>query len=220
PALANTMAEAVLTWVLYLHRKIPTYVTQQQQKIWKQHAYTATSQCKVGLLGLGELGKASAHRLTSNGFEVLGWSQSKKILSNVKSYHGEKGLVEMLEHCQIVICLLPLTKTTRGLVNKKLLEHLPSGASLINFSRGEVVVVKDLLSQLNTNRLAHAVLDVFEQEPLPKDSELWGNKRISILPHIAATTNPESAAQIIANNISNFRNKGSLDEFIDLDRGY
>lgn len=220
PELANAMSEAVLTWVLYLHRKIPTYVTQQQHKIWQQHAYTAASQCKVGLLGLGELGKASAHRLTSNGFEVLGWSQSEKILSSIKSYHGKKGLVEMLEQCQILICLLPLTKSTYGLVNKNLLSHLPQGASLINFSRGGIVNTEDLLSELDSKRLYHAVLDVFEQEPLPTDSKIWSNKRISILPHIAAATNPESAAQIIANNISNFRNKGSVDEFIDLDRGY
>ena len=220
PKLANTMAESVLTWVLYLHRKIPTYAKQQQQKIWQQHSHDLSNKCNVGILGLGELGQSSATRLILNGFKVLGWSQSQKELVNIDCYHGEQGLLTMLPKCQILVCLLPLTKNTHGLINEQLLARLPEGASVINFSRGAIVNTHDLLSRLNSNKLYHSVLDVFEQEPLPIKNELWSNNKVTILPHVAATTNPETAIQIITTNIRNFRNKGCLDSFVNLEKGY
>ncbi len=218
--LADAMAEAVLAWTLYLHRKIPSYAIQQQDKLWQPHPYQAPNECCVGILGLGELGKASAYRLVSNGFQVLGWSQSAKELAGVDTYHGEQGLNDMLQKSQVIVCLLPLTENTRGLINEKFLSHLPKGASLINFARGALIVTDDLVSSLNNNHCYHAVLDVFEQEPLPIESELWGNRSISILPHIAAATNPQTAAKIVAKNITEYRNNGHLDSFVDLNRGY
>ena len=220
PELASTMAESVLTWVLFLHRKIPTYALQQQHKIWQQHSHDRSTKCNIGILGMGELGRASAIQLNQNKFRVLGWSQSPKEIDHIDCYHGKDGLTKMLPQCQILVCLLPLTRNTNGLICEKLLVLLPDNASFINFSRGPIVNTADLLTRLKSNSLYHAVLDVFEQEPLPITSELWNNNRVTILPHVAATTNRATAVQIIAKNICEYRSKGCLDSFVNLERGY
>ena len=220
PQLANTMAESVLTWALFLHRKIPTYAEQQREKIWQQQPHCLSNHCNIGILGLGELGRASAAQLSRHGFKVLGWSQSAKELDNIDCYHGKNGLLEMLPRCQILVCLLPLTENTRGLIDQQLLEQLPDGASVINFSRGAIVNTSDLLASLNSDKLYHSVLDVFEQEPLPIENELWCNPKVTVLPHVAANTNAATALQIIATNIRKYRNNGSLDSFVNLKKGY
>ena len=220
PLLADTMAEAVLTWSLYLHRKIPSYQKQQQNKIWKPLEYTPTNQCNIGILGLGELGRASASRLSANGFRVLGWSRTKKELANIKTYAGQSGLTKMLKQTNILVCLLPLTKETKGIVNAELISHLPQNASLINFARGQIVNTSDLESALNNDQLSHAVLDVFEQEPLDRNSYLWDNPKITLLPHIAATTNPDTATKIVAQNILDYRRTGKINSEVNLERGY
>ena len=220
PQLTETMAEAVLAWSLYLHRKMPCYQIQQKNKIWKPIEYTNTNQCNIGILGLGELGKASAKRLSENGFPVLGWSRTKKDLAGVKTFAGQGGLIEMLNIANILVCLLPLTKETHGMVDKKLLSLLPKNASLINFARGQIVNTQDLERSLNNADMYHAVLDVFEQEPLEQSSSLWSNPKITILPHIAATTNIETATKIVAQNISDYRLTGKINSKVDLKNGY
>jgi len=220
PKLAETMAEAVLAWTLYLHRKMPSYALQQKNKIWQQLPYSSPTQYKVGILGLGELGKTCANRLIDNGFQVLGWSQSEKNIAGVNSYCGEQGLIEMVKQTNILICLLPLTNNTKGIIDKKLLENLSKGASIINFSRGALLDTNDLLSELDNDHLYHAVLDVFEQEPLEGNSKLWHHPNITVLPHIAATSHIETVAEIAAKNIIEYRTTGKLNSVVDVSRGY
>ena len=220
PQLAVIMSEAVLAWTLYLHRKMPTYTKQQQDKVWSQLVYSPPAECKVGILGLGELGQSSARRLTNNGFDVMGWSQAAKNIENVESFCGEQGLAQMLKDCQILVCLLPLTDQTRQIINKDLLAQLPKDASVINFARGPLVSVKDLLQALDEGSLYHAVLDVFNQEPLEPESKLWGHPGVTVLPHITAATHPGSAIKTVAKNILDYRNNGRLDSYVDVNRGY
>jgi len=198
PHLADTMAEAVLTWTLYLHRNIPEYIAQRA----------------------GELGQAAMQKLLQNNFQVNSWSRSPKMFEGVTHYSGEDGLLSLLQNTDILVCLLPLTPQTYRLLNKQTLSHLPTGAKLINFARGGIINHDDLQALLDSKKIGHAVLDVFEQEPLKANSPLWEHANISILPHISATTNLQSASQVVAENILNYRENAVIPESVDLKQGY
>lgn len=223
PELARTMAEAVLAWTLYLHRDMPTYLAQQRARQWRQLPYVAPADRRVGLLGLGVLGRAAARALHDAGFRVQGWSRSPRQLDDLPGvvvHSGSDGLRAVASSSDILVCLLPLTQHTRHLVDASLLRLLPPHASLINFGRGALVRTPDLIAALDEARLGHAVLDVFEQEPLPPDSPLWLHPRVTVLPHISADTDPRSASHIVARNIEQWRQTGRIPPAVDRSRGY
>jgi glyoxylate/hydroxypyruvate reductase len=220
PEMNRTMAEAVLSWVLYLHRDMHFYQAQQNKRVWKESDYIKPSKKVVSFIGLGELGVSSAFKLIQNNFNVCGWSRSKKNINKVKSFTGDLGLKKMLQQTDILVCLVPLTKKTKYLLNFKTLSYLKKGASIINFARGAIINVNDLVKHLNTGRIKHAVLDVFEQEPLPKTSILWKRKNVTVLPHISAHTDMDTASNIVCKNIKMYRLKNRIPKSVDLKRGY
>jgi glyoxylate/hydroxypyruvate reductase A len=196
------------------------YRIQQNKRIWKENDYIKPSKKIVSFIGLGELGSASAAKLIKNGFNVCGWSRGKKNISKVKSFTGKLGLKKMLKQTDILVCLIPLTKQTKYLLNYKTLSYLKRGASIINFARGAIINVKDLVKHLNSGKIKHAVLDVFEQEPLPKASILWKHKNVTVLPHISAHTNMDTASDIFFKNIKMYRLKNRIPKSVDKVRGY
>ncbi len=220
PMLSQTMAEAVLAWSLYLHRDMPIYAKQQQEATWLQHQYTPANERRIGILGLGELGCESAQRLQQNGFDVMGWSRSTKNLPSISTFSGQEGLLAMASRSDILVCLLPLTAETQGLINTELLEQMPKGSSVINFARGGIIDTDALLHTLVNNHIKHAVLDVFDQEPLPTDSKLWQQPNVTVLPHISAPTQLQSACKIVANNIIEYRKSGQLPVCVNKAKGY
>ena len=220
PEMSRTMAEAVLSWVLYLHRNMHFYKVQQNKRVWKEADYIKPSKKVVSFIGLGELGTASAFKLIQNNFNVCGWSRAKKNISKVKSFTGELGFKKMLQQTDILVCLIPLTKKTKYLLNYKTLSYLKKGASIINFARGAIINANDLVKHLNSGRIKHAVLDVFEQEPLPKTSILWKHKNITVLPHISAHTDMDTASSIVCKNIKLYRAKNRIPKSVDMTRGY
>jgi glyoxylate/hydroxypyruvate reductase A len=220
PQLAVTMAEAVLAWTLYLHRDMPRYRAQQTARVWQPHPVALPSEQTVGILGLGNLGRASAQTLVQQGFDVWGWGRSPQMLDRVICVSGSSRLQELLERSQILICLLPLTPQTQGLLNYQTLSDLPHGASLINFARGPIVDTDALIHHLDSGHIAHAVLDVFEIEPLPIDSPLWSHPSITILPHISAPTHRQTASKIVANHIHTFLQTGAIPPAVDRVLGY
>jgi len=220
PQLAQTMSEAVLAWVMYLHRDMPHYRQQQSASQWRQLPYTDPANRHIALLGLGALGQESALRLVDNGFRVSGWSRSTKQIESVRCYSGEQSLSELLSEADIVVNLLPLTPATEGLMDRAFFHQVKTGASLINFGRGATVVESDLLAALDSGQLSHAVLDVFAQEPLPPESLLWRHPGITLLPHISAPTSIQTASRIVAANISRYLLQGTLPECVDKSRGY
>tara|TARA_R110001592_G_scaffold143131_1_gene365741 strand:- start:5968 stop:6912 length:945 start_codon:yes stop_codon:yes gene_type:complete len=220
PTLASTMAEAVLAWTLYLHRDMPKYLYQQKQKLWLERDLIEIKDRHIGVLGLGKLGTASAQKLLLNGFNVSGWSRSLTNIKGVKCFSGEEGFKELLAQTNILICLLPLTNETHALLNAQSMSILPPGASIINFSRGQIIDEKALLQHLESDHLAHAVLDVFEVEPLPVSSALWDSPDITILPHISAPTNIRTASELVANNLTHYFEAGEIPEAVQRDRGY
>ncbi|MBE7382637.1 MAG: glyoxylate/hydroxypyruvate reductase A [Leptolyngbya sp. SIO1E4] len=220
PQLAETMAEAVLAWTLYLHRDMPRYRAQQTVRTWQQHPLQLPSQRTVGLLGLGNLGKAAAQKLVQHGFTVWGWSRGQRSLAGVNTVSGDEGFIQILQHSDILVCLLPFTRQTRQLLNQKTLRLLPTGASFINFARGAIVDTGALMDALNSGGLSHAVLDVFEEEPLPPKSPLWSHPGITVLPHISAPTHKPTAALIAAQNIREFLRHGHIPPRVDRTLGY
>ncbi|WP_137128953.1 glyoxylate/hydroxypyruvate reductase A [Rhizobium sp. FY34] len=220
PELSRVMAEAVLAWTYYLQRDMPAYRRSQEARQWLPRAYRHPADMTIGLLGLGELGTAAAHRLLEAGFKVEGWSRTARQMTAIKTHHGEDGLAALLSSSDIVVCLLPLTSQTRGLLNAPRLALMPKGACLINFARGAIVVADDLLAALDTEQLEHAVLDVFETEPLAASSPFYAHPKVTVLPHISAPTTEATAAQIVATNITGWRKDGTLPASIDMRRGY
>lgn len=220
PELSRVMAEAVLAWTYYLQRDMPAYRENQQKALWQELDYRHPREMTIGLLGLGALGTAAAERLTHAGFNVVGWSRSAKVIEGVETLTGDAGLQALLEKSDILVCLVPLTDATRGLLDAGRFAAMKQGAALINFARGAVIVADDLIAVLDSGRLSHAVLDVFEQEPLPTASPFWQHPKVTVLPHISAPTSRESSARIVAGNVRAWRETGRLPETVDMIRGY
>ncbi|MGF9694639.1 glyoxylate/hydroxypyruvate reductase A [Rhizobium sp. 0TCS1.26] len=220
PELARVMAEAVLAWTYYLQRDMPAYHRSQAARRWDPRPYRHPSTVRIGLLGLGALGTAAALRLQQAGFPVQGWSRTRKDLPGLTLHHGEDGLAALLSASDILVCLVPLTAQTRGLLDRQRLSLLPEGASLINFARGAVIVADDVLDALDNRHLDHAVLDVFEREPLEATARFWSHPHVTVLPHISAPTSPTTASGIVAGNIRVWRRNGTLPTTIDMQRGY
>lgn len=220
PQLADTMAEAVLAWTLYLHRDMPRYARQQAAGQWLAHDYLPPQEKTVALLGLGELGTACAAKLRAAGFEVSGWSRSRKAVADVQCYAGDEELPALLASADILVCLLPLTPQTQDMLNARTLGLLRPGASLINFARGAIVDDDALRAALDTQRLSHAVLDVFRAEPLPEARWQWQHPQVTVLPHISAPTNRRTASAIVAANVRGYRATGAMPVAVDKQRRY
>jgi glyoxylate/hydroxypyruvate reductase A len=214
------MTEFVVMSVLRHHRRVHDYELQQRQKMWEQHVTPLSWQRKVGILGLGVLGSDAAEKLTYLGFDVAGWSRNEKKQAGVTSYFGKDGLRPFLERSEILVCLLPLTAETRGILNSETLSLLPRGACLINVGRGEHMVPDDILAALNSGQLSAATLDVFPQEPLPESSTLWDHPKVLITPHAASITLPTTAAESIAESIRRLGRGEALENVVDFERGY
>jgi glyoxylate/hydroxypyruvate reductase A len=220
PEMARTMAGAALAWTLYLQRDMPAYARQQRDRVWRPLPYRKPSDMTVGLLGLGELGAAAAASLVVAGFRVVGWSRSPKSLPGVRSFSGEDGLVATLGASDIVVCLVPLTSETLGLLDAGRFAAMKPGAALINLARGPVISTPDLLATLDAGRLSHAVLDVFDEEPLPASSPFWARPDVTVLPHVAAPTDLRTAASVVAENVRRYRAEGRIPDAVDRRRGY
>ena len=217
PELARTMAEAVLAWTYYLQRDMPAYAASQKVRRWEPRPYRRPDETVVGLLGLGALGAAAARRLSEAGFRVMGWSRSPKAIPGVDA---GTDLRRVLSAADIVVCLTPLTPQTRGLLNEERVAWMKPGSALINFARGPVVETQALLAALDRGHLSHAVLDVFDREPLSPESLLWTHPGVTVLPHISAVTDRRTASAIVADNIRRWLAQGVLPQTVDLVRGY
>jgi glyoxylate/hydroxypyruvate reductase A len=220
PQLAKTMAESVLAWTLYLQRNMAEYTQHQANKQWKPLPSVMSKELRVSVLGAGSLGLAALDTLKKLDYQLSCWSRTPKQLNGITNYTTFDGLAEMLSKTDILINLLPLTQATYHLLNNELLSQLPHGAKLINFSRGAIVDTQALLTLLENKHIAHAVLDVFEHEPLPSNDPLWSHPNITVLPHISAPTDMHSAANIVVNNITSYRDNNIIPDAVDVKQGY
>jgi glyoxylate/hydroxypyruvate reductase A len=226
PDLTARMSEWVVMQVLLHHRQFRRYDRQQAGKIWAEdEAQPAAAEVRVGILGLGELGLDAARKLQAIGFDVAGWSRSRKSAPGLESFHGADGLDALLARTDILVCLLPLTPDTRGLLNASLFAGLArdgrlDGPFLINAGRGGLQVEADIVAALDAGVLKGASLDVFETEPLPAASPLWAYPNVFVSPHNAAVSAPGSIARYIAEQILAFERGEPLRNVVDRGRGY
>jgi glyoxylate/hydroxypyruvate reductase A len=220
PQLAETMAEAVLAWTLYLHRSMPAYAAQQAKRVWLQVDLPTASERTVGVLGLGHLGQQAARRLQQNGFNVLGWARSAKDIAGITTLNGTTGLHQIAAQSDILVLLLPSTPQTCGLIDADFIKTMKPGGSLINFARGDIVVRDDLIHAVTAGQIGHAVLDVFTVEPLSDTDLLWNHPAITILPHISAPTNKRTASGVVALNLAAYFATGKIPETVSRKDGY
>jgi len=218
--LSNDMWEFLLTIVLSELKNTRIYLTQQAQNTWEQKDYRTINETTISILGLGKIGGYVAEKFAQIGFNVKGWSNSKKQISNVKSYNGENEFDSFLYDSDFLINLLPLTDKTKGILNKKTFRKLPKNSFLINVGRGEHLVDVDLIDFLDESKLSGAYLDVFINEPLPKEHPFWKHSKIQISPHIASLTNVETAMEQITENYRRFLENEELLNIASLKKGY
>jgi len=200
--MAQPMAQFVLYGVLHAQRQMSALAQAQRDKQWKHDLLPLPAeQFHVGILGAGELSLVAANRLLANGYRVSCWSRSAKQLGDISHFHGEQGLHDMLPSVNALVCLLPLTDETRGIVDASLLSRLPDNAYLINPGRGEHIDEQAVLNELNTGRLSGALLDVFCTEPLPASHPFWTHPNVIVTPHVAAPTDVSGAVEQIVESL-------------------
>ena len=217
PGMVAAMGETVIAHVLDWHRHFYCYRTFQSHKTWKHRRQFLASDRTIGILGLGELGSTSAAKLRAMNFNVAGWSRRPKQLEGV---YCSTDLDEVLSRSGAVVCLLPLTPQTRGILNKDRIQRIKEDGCIINVARGGHVVIPDLLAALESGHLAHAWLDVFETEPLPPENPLWAHPGITLTPHIAALTEPRTSVGKIAENLERVRRGEKPLNTVDFGAGY
>ena len=220
PGIVRGMVEYVTHAVLGLHRDMPQYRRQQHEGQWRPLPVRPAGERRVGVLGLGSLGQAVLAQLVSLGFDCAGWSRSLHSMEGVQCHAGEEGLASFLARTDILVCLLPLTESTRGFLDARLFSMLPGGASLVHVGRGPQLVDADLLDALAHGQIGDAVLDVTEPEPLPPAHPFWRHPRIQLTPHIASMTQPLSAAEVVLDNLRRFSAGEPLVGLVDRARGY
>ena len=219
PGLTAGMVEWVTGHVLRHHLGMDLHIVNPDH-IWNPTPPPLAMGRPVTILGAGVLGVACGRALSALGFPVCGWSRSAKTFDFMDHVHGADGLTQALRRADIVVSLLPETPATMRLLNAQTLGQLPRGAVLINPGRGTVIDDAALIAALDTGRLSFATLDVFWQEPLPKDHPFWHHPQITITPHIASATRPESAATVIADNIRRGQVGEGFLHIVNRTRGY
>ncbi|WP_223543805.1 2-hydroxyacid dehydrogenase [Pseudomonas sp. BF-B-28] len=220
PSITRGMCEYASFAVLSLHRDMLRYRQQQMARCWQAHLLQPAAKRRVGVMGLGTQAQQILATLQTFGFDLSGWARSEHNITGVDCFAGAEQLPAFLSQCDIVLCALPLTEQTKGILNRQLFQHLPKGAALINMGRGGHLIEEDLLEALASGQLSAAVLDVLQQEPAAPDHPFWHHPKILLTPHIAAMTQPESAFSVLLENIRRHQRGESMLGQVDRERNY
>ena len=218
--LKQSMAEYVMLGVLEHFRRFSDYRQQQEQAKWEELQIPHISQLGIGIMGFGEIGQFVAGKLSDFGFQVYGWKRNRERTDDTQVYSGRDELGKFLNNADVLVCLLPLTDETENILSAPIFNQLPAGAYLINAGRGGHLVDDDLLSALDSGQLSGALLDVFNEEPLPKQHPFWSHEKVTVTPHTASVTNPESASAQIVENYRRVLGNEPLLNLVDIDSGY
>ncbi|MGR3365368.1 MAG: 2-hydroxyacid dehydrogenase [Maritimibacter harenae] len=216
--LTEGMVEWVTGHVLRHHLGMDAHITGRAG--WDHSPPPLARHRKVGILGLGVLGSACAQALARLNFAVAGWSRSPKALPEVACFHGDAGLAQVLEQSEILVLLLPSTPETENTLNAETLARMPEGAVILNPGRGALIDDDALLAALDRGQVGHATLDTFRVEPLPEDHPFWAHPHVTVTPHIASETRPETASTVVAENIRRVEAGQPLLHEVDKSRGY
>jgi len=219
PGLTQGMLEYVTGHALRYHLGLDAILAAQDGH-WNKVVPPLAGDRPIAMLGIGALGTACAQALAGLGFPVMGWSRRPKTLDGIDCHHGAEGLEAVLRRAEIVVTLLPATQATENLLDAGRLALLPHGAAIINPGRGTLIDDQALLDALTSGQVGHATLDVFRTEPLPSDDPYWTHPRVTVTPHIAAETRPDSASRVIATNIARSLADKPLLHVVDREAGY
>ena len=217
PGMVAAMSESVIAHVLDWHRHHYRYRAQQAERQWRRRKQYLAADRTVGILGLGTLGSDAASKLLALGFNVAGFSRRPKDVPGVQCFTE---LASMLRIADALVCLLPLTPQTQGILNGRNLGLLKKHGCVINLARGAHLVMSDLLRALDSGHVAHAYLDVFDTEPLPASDPLWRHAGVTITPHSAALTEPRTAIAKIVENVERVRRGETPHHLVDFAAGY
>ena len=226
PNLTMRMSEYVCLHVLMHHRRMRDYGELQSQAQWKEFLpQPGANELRVGVMGLGVLGLDAVEKLRMLGYQLAGWSRSQKQIDGIECFAGDEGLRPFLARTDILVCLLPHTPGTEGMLNAALISGLAQdgplpGPVLINAGRGKLQVEADILKSLDDGVLWAASLDVFEEEPLPPASPLWAHRQVIITPHNASISDDMAVCRYVANQIARHERGEPLENVVDLSQGY
>jgi len=218
--MAAQMTEYVVHAVLRHFREFDTYAGQAAAGCWRERPLRKRSDFPVGLLGYGVLGQAAARALRALDFDVHAWTRTPRTSADLRIYSGADGLAAFLRATRILVCMLPLTAETQGIICRDTLDQLQSGSYLINLARGAHVVESDLIGALETGQLLGATLDVCRDEPAAPGHPFWRHPKIALTPHIAGTTLCAEAVEQIVNNIDALERGLPTHGRVDPRRGY
>lgn len=218
--MAVQMAEYVTYAVLQHFRDFDRYAAQARNAHWEKLPPRNKSACRIGILGMGVLGTRIAHSLIHFDFPVCGWRRNNAATSPITTYHGKDGLSTLLAQSDVLVCALPLTPETHGILDHNAMAQLPQGAYIINIARGEHVVEQDLLYMLDQQHVSGATLDAFTEEPLPTSHPYWHHPHIHVTPHISAMTVIDASALQVAQKITALQSGLAVNGIVDLVRGY
>jgi len=219
PGLTEDMTAYVAGQVLRHHLNLDRYIINPAHE-WRPSMPARPGARAVSVLGLGALGAAAARALAGLGFDVAGWSREEKRIAGITCLAGADGLAAALARAEFLVTLLPQTAATENLLDAARLAQLPAGAVIVNPGRGTLIDEAALLAALDSGHLAHATLDVFREEPLPAEHPFWAHPRVTVTPHVAAETRPETAAPVIAENVLRIAEGRPLLHRVDRARGY
>ncbi|MGR3714020.1 MAG: 2-hydroxyacid dehydrogenase [Shimia sp.] len=219
PGMTRGMVEFVVGHVMRHHLGMDLHI-KGQDGVWRDHVPPLAQDRRVTVLGLGELGLACAQGLAGMGFPVTGWSRRQKSANGITCLSGDNGLATALSTADALVLLLPKTPATENLLNHERLAQMPKGAFIVNPGRGELIDDAALLAALDTGHIAHATLDVFRNEPLPKENPFWAHPSVTVTPHIASETRARTASQVIAENIQRGETGAPFLHLVDRTAGY
>jgi glyoxylate/hydroxypyruvate reductase A len=222
--LSQCMADYVVANVAMHQRLFTRFKADQAARVWRQHYPGPATGISVGVMGLGAIGMHAIGELRGLGYQLRGWSRDRKAIEGVETF-GADGLDAFLGGTDILVCLLPLTKDTEGILNYETFRKLRrgpllGGPAIVNAARGGHQREADIVRALEDGTLGAASLDVFEVEPLPAESALWGMANCYITPHIAAISNEGNGAEYFARVIREHEAGKALPNLVDRAKGY
>lgn len=219
-AYGDVMAEYVLAYILMYEKEIIEYIDWQKEKEWKQHAFTSVLGKKVGVLGTGSIGEVIASKLELLGFNVVGLNTSGNHVNGFTKVYSSKNINSFVSELDYLVNVLPATQATKNIINLNLFKEMKPSSVFINVGRGSTVNEDDLIKALNKNLIKSAVLDVFKEEPLRKDNQLWDVPNLYITPHVSGYIISDIIFDIFESNYKKFINGESLDYKVDFNKGY
>lgn len=216
----SLMCEYVFAHILNLTRHLSIYQNQQKKRTWQRHAYLSIAEQSMLILGTGHIGCALAKAAKAFHMHVEGINSTGRDVAGFDAVYKIDALIQRMKNTDVLVNTLPSTPATRGLLTADTFSDAKAHSLFINIGRGDIISTQDLASILTGQKIKHAVIDVFEQEPLSETSTLWALPNLTITPHNAAYSFPSSVMTLFTQNYLRFVDGKPLQGVVDFQKGY